>query len=75
MGSASASDRAAWVAQWRQAGAKLDAVRIAELRALSDEDITAFVCSMNRVYTIVSSEPRPVSGLIEQQRWFGRARL
>ena len=62
-----------WVAAWKKAGPELERIRREELlrvdvaRALESlED--AFLCALR------DSPPKPSSGLVEQQRLFGRLR-
>lgn len=66
-----------WVEQWKETGAFLEAMRRADLRAMSPQ--AAFDASE----AILGSEPCAItapaerltsSGLIEQQRLFGRLR-
>ena len=62
-----------WMDAWREAGKELESIRRAELRAL---DPLQAVASLSGVVDF-SSEPfcaRPTSGLVEQQRWFIKAR-
>lgn len=65
-----------WVEQWRTTGPLLEAMRVEELRALTDEQARAISESL------LASVPSPhdwrpdpsTSGFVEQQRIFARAR-
>ncbi|MEQ1760807.1 MAG: hypothetical protein ABL986_21065 [Vicinamibacterales bacterium] len=63
----------AWVAAWRRAGPALEEVRRQELRNLDTFAAIARLCGPAD-YHIAPRAPRPTSGLIEQQRLFGRFR-
>ncbi len=68
-------EQRAWMAQWRSAEKALLEVKRQELRALTEEEAQLDVVLLSMI-----SFPRPpshrdqTSGLVEQQRWFGRAR-
>lgn len=62
-----------WVDAWRAAGPALEAVRVKELRALDGHRAIALLTGP----ADYRAEPRKVrssSGLVEQQRWFMKAR-
>lgn len=69
-------EQRAWMAQWRSAEKALLEVKREELRALTEEQ--AQLDSLTLLSMI--SFPRPPSdrdqssGLVEQQRWFGKAK-
>jgi len=66
-----------WVEQWRATGPLLEAIRIEELRALTEEQARAISEGL------LAGVPGPLdwradpfsSGFVEQQRIFSRARL
>lgn len=62
-----------WAAGWRRAGARLRELKRAELRSISTEEALrnlagAFESCRQHF------QPKPGSGLVEQQRWFQKAR-
>jgi hypothetical protein len=59
----------AWVAAWRRAGPELERVRREELRALDAYSAIALLMGPTD-YTVAPRVPRPMSGLVEQQRLF-----
>jgi hypothetical protein len=62
-----------WMDAWREAGKELESIRRAELRALDPLQAVAALSGTVDFF----SEPfraRPTSGLVEQQRWFSKAR-
>ncbi len=59
-----------WVATWKRAGEALERIRIQELRQLDTYRAIAALLSPS----LPAVPPRPSSGLVEQQRWFMRAR-
>jgi hypothetical protein len=72
MSNASADGRA-WVKSWQRAGKRLSELKNSELRVISTEEALlhlagAFESCRQQV------APRPTSGLVEQQRWFGKLR-
>ena len=62
-----------WVQAWKEAGPRLERVRREELRRLDPRRGIALLCGEAN-YTSPQRAPRPTSGLVEQQRWFLRAR-
>lgn len=63
------------VQQWERAAAALHGVRRAEVAALSDRDaLMATVDLLEALDRLPHLPPRSSSGLVEQQRWFTRAR-
>lgn len=64
-------DGATWVRIWREAGPRLDAIRAEELKRI---DVARFIHSTASVFEAVRAraETRTTSGLVEQQRIFGR---
>jgi hypothetical protein len=65
--------RRAWMESWRRAGERLRELRSAELRAISTEEALLRLSGAFESCRLYNS-PRPTSGLVEQQRWFGRLR-
>ncbi|MCR4373752.1 MAG: hypothetical protein NUW22_02775 [Acidobacteria bacterium] len=63
----------AWAAAWKHAGPALERVRRQELRNLDVFAAIAMLCG-SADYHVAPRAPKPTSGLIEQQRVFGRAR-
>lgn len=61
----------AWVAAWRDAGPRLEAIRRQELRALDSFTAISWLCGPAD-YHEGPRAPKPTSGLIEQQRLFAR---
>jgi hypothetical protein len=59
-----------WVAAWRRAAPELERVRRDELRRLDAYEAIALLCGPTD-YTVPPRAPKPTSGLIEQQRFFG----
>ena len=69
-------EQRAWMAQWRSAAVELEKVKIAELRALTEEQ------AARDSEVLLSLGPFPLdpqrqssSGLVEQQRWFRKWRF
>lgn len=62
-----------WVAAWKEAGPALERVRRQELRRLDPYRAIALLCG-SADYRVEPRVPKPTSGLIEQQRWFQKAR-
>jgi hypothetical protein len=62
-----------WVEAWRSAGPALEAVRVRELRALDGHRAIALLTGPAD-YRAEPRKARPSSGLVEQQRWFMKAR-
>lgn len=63
----------AWVAAWRDAGPRLEAIRRQELRELDVFTAISWLCGPAD-YHEGPRAPKPTSGLIEQQRLFARLR-
>ncbi len=61
-----------WVQAWQTAGPELERVRREELRRLDGLRAIAMLCGPAD-YRVPPRAPRPVSGLVEQQRWFKKA--
>ncbi len=62
-----------WVAAWQRAGPELERIRREELRRLDAYKAIALLCGPAD-YTRPPRAPKPSSGLVEQQRWFMKAR-
>jgi|688.fasta_scaffold476780_2 hypothetical protein len=62
-----------WMDAWRAAGEALDIVRRQELRALDGHKAIALLTGIAN-YRLEPRKARPSSGLVEQQRWFMKAR-
>jgi len=62
-----------WVAAWKRAGPELERFRRQELRAFNYEKNMHLVDGLLDM-AVRFARPRPTSGLVEQQRIFGRAR-
>jgi hypothetical protein len=62
-----------WVQTWREAGPELERIRRQELRQLDPARALALLCGPAD-YRTAPFAPKPVSGLVEQQRWFLKAR-
>lgn len=63
----------AWVEIWKRAGKNLEAVRLAELRDYRYEDHAAEIDDLLDI-AFRFAQPRPTSGLVEQQRLFAKLR-
>jgi hypothetical protein len=62
-----------WVETWKKAGPELERLRREELRRLEPErSIELLLGEVD--YTVPPRAPKPTSGLVEQQRWFMKAR-
>ena len=62
-----------WMQAWRSAGVALEKVRREELRALDGRKALALLTGPAN-YRKEPRKPRQSSGLVEQQRWFMKAR-
>jgi hypothetical protein len=62
-----------WVNTWKKAGPELERLRRDELRRLDAQQALTLLCGPAD-YTVPPRAPKPTSGLIEQQRWFMKAR-
>lgn len=67
------NDAVEWMRAWRSAGVALERVRRDELRALDGRKALALLTGPAD-YRRDPRKPRPSSGLVEQQRWFMKAR-
>jgi hypothetical protein len=63
----------AWVATWRDAGPRLEAIRRQELLDLDTFATIALLCG-DFDYRVPPRAPVPSSGLVEQQRLFMKLR-
>lgn len=61
-----------WVQAWRDAGPILEQLRRDELRQLDPQRAIALLCGPAD-YRVSPRAPKPISGLVEQQRWFMKA--
>ncbi len=61
-----------WVRAWREAGEAMERLRREELRRLDPQRAIALLCGPAD-YHVAPRAPRPTSGLVEQQYWFGKA--
>jgi hypothetical protein len=61
---------------WKEAGAELEAIKRRELEAMTDADVRAQVKALFSGFDPAEWEisPKRESGLVQQQRWFARAR-
>jgi hypothetical protein len=62
-----------WVETWRTAGPILDRIRAREMYAISTPRAVEALAGFS-TYARLHCPPKPTSGLVEQQRWFQRAR-
>jgi hypothetical protein len=62
-----------WVHAWRKAGPLLEQLRRQELRRDDAGRVLALLCGPAD-YRKPPRAPKPTSGLVEQQRWFVKAR-
>jgi len=62
-----------WLRAWKSAGPALERVRRDELRRLDGHAAIALLTGPAD-YTVEPRKARATSGLIEQQRWFAKAR-
>lgn len=62
-----------WVDNWSQTARILERIEAEELRALDSQEAIRKIMPMCD-WCIEHSEPRTTSGLIEQQRYFAKAR-
>jgi hypothetical protein len=60
-----------WVKAWKDAGPELERIRREELRGLDARKAIALLCGPAD-YRVAPRAPKPTSGLVEQQRWFGK---
>ncbi len=61
-----------WVQAWKEAGPVLERLRRDELRRLDSREAIALLCGPAD-YRSPPREPKPTSGLVEQQYWFQKA--
>jgi hypothetical protein len=71
-----ADEQRRWLAQWRRAAVELDRVRTRELAALTPAEALAASEALLALVVpgVVGEHRRTMSGLVAQQRLFGRAR-
>jgi hypothetical protein len=62
-----------WVETWKQAGPRLEAIERQRLRNYCYEDHAAEIDELLEI-AYRFAQPRPTSGLVEQQRWFAKLR-
>ena len=62
-----------WVQAWREAGQVMEKLRREELRRLDARTAIGLLCGPAD-YRVPPRAPKPYSGLVEQQRWFSKAR-
>jgi hypothetical protein len=62
-----------WVRTWQEAAPRLEAIRRQELRQLDAFTAISWLCGAAN-YREAPRAPKPTSGLIEQQRLFGKRR-
>jgi hypothetical protein len=62
-----------WVRTWQEAAPRLEAIRRQELRQLDAFTAISWLCGPAN-YREAPRAPKPTSGLIEQQRLFGKLR-
>jgi hypothetical protein len=67
------ADARRWVDIWKRAGPELERVKRNELRRLDHQQTLQLLCGPAD-YNVPLRAPKPTSGLIEQQRWFMKAR-
>jgi hypothetical protein len=67
-------DAMRWMQAWRSAGEAIERVRRAELRSLDGRKALALLTGPAD-YRAEPRKPRATSGLVEQQRWFKKARV
>ncbi len=69
-------EQRAWATQWKKAAVALNAVKREELQNLTEEQ----ACKISNMLLSMVTFPRPpgprdeTSGLVEQQRWFVKAK-
>jgi hypothetical protein len=66
----------AWAQNWIELGPILEAIKRRELEAMTDADVRAHVEALFAGVNPAECDfpPRHESGLVQQQRWFARAR-
>jgi hypothetical protein len=62
-----------WVQTWAEAGPALEKIRREELRKIDGMKAISLLCGPAD-YRVAPRAPKPYSGLVEQQRWFMKAR-
>jgi hypothetical protein len=62
-----------WVQAWRDAGPRLEQIRRDELRRLDGYQAISHLCAPADFHQ-PPRVARPTSGLVDQQRWFMKAR-
>lgn len=64
-----------WVEQWRIAGPMLEQIKTQALRAMTEEEGRLAAERVMEAVPLPRLEPETAtSGLVEQQRWFSKAR-
>ncbi len=65
-----------WVEQWRIAGPLLEQIKTEELRAMTEEEARVAAEDLLSAVPLANSwsHDAHASGLVEQQRWFKKAR-
>jgi hypothetical protein len=63
-----------WVEHWQRVGPILEQINAEELRAMDAQEAIQRILPMCD-WCFEHSEPRTTSGLVEQQRWFAKARM
>jgi hypothetical protein len=61
-----------WVETWAEAGKALEAMKRAELEAMTDDDVRDHVRALFTGWYPPVPPTGEESGLVEQQRWFAR---
>lgn len=62
-----------WIEGWQRAGRRLAELKAAELRAISTQEALLHLAGAFESCRL-HTEPRPTSGLVEQQRCFAKLR-
>jgi len=62
-----------WVSAWERAGAAMEKLRRQELRRLDPRRAIEMLCGPAD-YHVAPRAPKSSSGLVEQQRWFMKAK-
>lgn len=64
----------AWVQNWIELGAKLEAIKRRELEVMTDQEVRDAAADLLAFPLPVDLPPRLISGLVEQKYWFSRFR-
>ncbi len=59
-----------WVETWKQAGPELEAIRVRELQESDNRKAIRIIFGEGPME--LSCDPKPVSGLVEMQKWFAK---